>query len=374
LTESNSLLFNHGMAQDGATPDFSHAVTPEGVDPFTAMGIGENGEDLNNPPSNGSTPAQEPTQGADPYNQPLEDPQAEPEPPKRGRPRKDNPAPGSDGQGSVPPGQGQGNEVTPQDFGFDSWEDAGKHLAASEDVAGAINDNLKKSYDNMRPEYTRMTQELSEMRENYGRLLGYVEQLQRGYSQPPPQQPQQPQLSKEELTELWHTDPERASIEFLKSSGILSDLIRETPEWQEVNSVRNEFGSNQVVHSLRQKPDFPKYEPQILDFLNEQGEYASYYADPEGRIVETLYENMRMKDQLRTLFEKLGRSRAADMTVRADNRGKTNLGSGALNPQPANPGNGLKEVGRYQIPAADTEFLYGSRGSRLIRGRGSRRR
>lgn len=272
------------MAETQGVENFQAHMTPEGVDPFGAMGldpetglpVGEGkpeGGTSDLPPSDGDTPGVEAGQGDSP----------------------------------TPEGQGDAKPLF-EKLGFASWDD------------------LAKAYENLRPEYTRVTQEKAELEK---RLKAPQQQIQ--------EQPKPRELTPEELEELRATDPEKAVLYRLsKDPNLLREVLGMLPEFQYLVNVANRFEASNVLEDVRTRhADFKNYEEQITDyFLKELGDGYSQYllAMPEGKGLDIAYELMSLRKFRNDIIEARKKVENANKQVEEKNKGAVNMGQGNLNP------------------------------------------
>ena len=317
--------------------EYADAMTEEGVDPFTASGIGDYEEET------------EATQDASPSE--SENPQTE----QTAEEQTQN-----NGQGELAPEEGQGEvEVTPEDFGYDSFEEAGKALLGSNDVAGDVEANLQQSYDNIVPAYTKSQQEVSMLREQ-------IQQYQDGQIVPgQPQEAPAPAPTNEELQDMFLENPVKAVQTMLANSPeLMNQVIESNPDLAYAVDMAKRTEGDMIANNIRASiPDFTKYENDVVEVIESTGNPQVFRENPD--LIALVHRAVKAESTVKTLFAKVGRARLADVATDKANKGKANLGPGNLNPVPTKET--TDRIGKYNINKADAEDFIDSQNQRVRR-------
>ena len=312
-------------------------MTPEGVDPFLADGVEEPTAPVS--PSEDGSPRSEPEGGT--------------------------PVSGAeDGQGQAARPDGQGNELKPQDFGaFENWEDAKAAFGEKKEDAepGELGENadpkeLAKSYAHLRTRWTQDTQRIADLERQ-------IAQFQQQTATPPARALPEPTPltpeKRQEIEDLWVSNPSKAMQETLKTSPeLVQEMLAGIPGFDRLMRVADRVEADEIVgHLSRTHKDFQTYEPQIMAEMQKMGDYADYVAGvPDGKGIELLYRAVRAETIVKNVLEKVGRVQSANAAAQKQNQNLANLGpvGGGL---PAANGQKVNVPGLGEFDASDLSWV-----------------
>lgn len=251
--------------------------------------------------------------------------------------------------------EGQAPKADVQNVSVQTPNDAAKTTATNSETKGQPEVDYRKSYDELRPQFTRTTQELARLKQQYGLSTRELAELKKGYEQLASQMESvtnQPVSPEEFLKNLQTQGPKALDGYFDKRFKQIKSEYEKAYATERERSLALEAGFEKMRRSMDKSnyPDFDQLESTMQELLDAENCPIDTNKLSIGEIYDALYKLARSKHSEEAIkaAEEMGRKSAEAALVKESVTTVTGGGKASSTSNPAEI-NDLTKLRQYFV-------------------------